>query len=153
MLGGNIYLNFFLTSLVEIPGNAFAIYAMNRLVKFQTMCFKCFSFFTQDLSVDVGSVQCQSQEMVKNCTAKNKHCNKDSKSEENMPNMEPTISWSCSASLSSTSVQVHSTSAPARARVDVVFGLGKLKKNSWIFSQQFMSRVLVQEHDQIMQAA
>ena len=32
MLGGNIYLNFFLTSLVELPGNAFAIYAMNRLV-------------------------------------------------------------------------------------------------------------------------
>ena len=32
MLGGNRYLNFFLTSLVEIPGNAFAIYAMNRLV-------------------------------------------------------------------------------------------------------------------------
>ncbi|XP_068716131.1 organic cation transporter-like protein isoform X2 [Montipora foliosa] len=30
MLGGNIYLNFFLTSLVEIPGNAFAIYSMNR---------------------------------------------------------------------------------------------------------------------------
>lgn len=30
LLGGNIYLNFFLTSLVEIPGNAFAIYAMNR---------------------------------------------------------------------------------------------------------------------------
>ncbi|PFX33205.1 organic cation transporter protein-like isoform X1 [Stylophora pistillata] len=30
MLGGNIYLNFFLTSLVELPGNAFAIYAMNR---------------------------------------------------------------------------------------------------------------------------
>jgi len=27
-----MYLNFFLTSLVEIPGNAFAIYAMNRLV-------------------------------------------------------------------------------------------------------------------------
>lgn len=32
LLGGNIYLNFFLTSLVEIPGNAFAIYAMNRWV-------------------------------------------------------------------------------------------------------------------------
>jgi len=32
LLGGNMYLNFFLTSLVEIPGNAFAIYAMNRLV-------------------------------------------------------------------------------------------------------------------------
>lgn len=30
MLGGNMYLNFFLTSLVEIPGNAFAIYSMNR---------------------------------------------------------------------------------------------------------------------------
>lgn len=30
LLGGNMYLNFFLTSLVEIPGNAFAIYAMNR---------------------------------------------------------------------------------------------------------------------------
>lgn len=30
LLGGNIYLNFFLTSLVEIPGNAFAIWAMDR---------------------------------------------------------------------------------------------------------------------------
>ena len=30
LLGGNIYLNFFLTSLVELPGNAFAIWSMDR---------------------------------------------------------------------------------------------------------------------------
>ena len=52
-----MYLNFFLTSLVEIPGNAFAIYAMNRLVYSQLTenlfnKFKMFLYlrgFTHDL--------------------------------------------------------------------------------------------------------
>ncbi|KAK3748180.1 hypothetical protein QZH41_003255 [Actinostola sp. cb2023] len=30
LLGGNMYLNFFLTSLIELPGNAFAIWSMDR---------------------------------------------------------------------------------------------------------------------------
>ncbi|KXJ05498.1 organic cation transporter-like protein [Exaiptasia diaphana] len=30
LLGGNMYLNFFLTSLIELPGNAFAIWAMDK---------------------------------------------------------------------------------------------------------------------------
>ena len=40
LLGGNMYLNFFLTSLVEIPGNAFAIYAMNRLANLTNSILK-----------------------------------------------------------------------------------------------------------------
>ena len=53
MLGGNIYLNFFLTSLVELPGNAFAIYAMNRLVVIivisvlTSFCFRYFHSWTR----------------------------------------------------------------------------------------------------------
>ena len=35
-----MYLNFFLTSLVEIPGNAFAIYAMNRLANLTNSILK-----------------------------------------------------------------------------------------------------------------
>lgn len=41
-----MYLNFFLTSLVEIPGNAFAIYAMNRLVCGQLTENLCLSMLT-----------------------------------------------------------------------------------------------------------
>ena len=40
LLGGNMYLNFFLTSLVEIPGNAFAIYAMNRFANLTNSMLK-----------------------------------------------------------------------------------------------------------------
>lgn len=45
LLGGNMYLNFFLTSLVEIPGNAFAIYAMNRLANLTNSILKGFILF------------------------------------------------------------------------------------------------------------
>ena len=49
LLGGNMYLNFFLTSLVEIPGNAFAIYAMNRLVCGQLTENLCLSMMNVDM--------------------------------------------------------------------------------------------------------
>ena len=44
-----MYLNFFLTSLVEIPGNAFAIYAMNRLVCGQLTENLCLSMMNVDM--------------------------------------------------------------------------------------------------------